>query len=59
MENQKKQPTNALAKKMGISLVCGIGAGMALLFSKRHLSITFCFRISRHREPKKPLGFFI
>ncbi|MCI9147154.1 MAG: dicarboxylate/amino acid:cation symporter [Hungatella sp.] len=38
MENQKKQPTNALAKKMGISLVCGIGTGMALLFLRESLN---------------------
>ncbi len=38
METQKKPSGNSLAKKMGISLVCGIGAGMLLLFLRESLN---------------------
>lgn len=38
MEKQKKRPDNTLAKKMGISLICGLAAGMALLFLRESLN---------------------
>ena len=38
MEKQKKRPDNTLAKKMGISLLCGLAAGMALLFLRESLN---------------------
>ena len=38
MERQKKQPAGSLAKKMGISLVCGIMAGLLLMFLRESLN---------------------
>lgn len=38
MENTKKQSGNSLAKKMGISLVCGLAAGIVLMFLREHLN---------------------
>ncbi len=38
MEDQKKRAAVPLAKKMGISLVCGLGAGMFLLFLREVLN---------------------
>ena len=38
MENQKKKSGSSLAKKMGISLVCGIAAGLLLMFLRESLN---------------------
>ena len=38
MEKQKNRQTLSLATKMGISLVCGLAAGVLLLFLRESLS---------------------
>ncbi len=38
MEKQKKQPAGSLAKKMGLSLVCGLAAGMLMMFLRETLN---------------------
>ncbi len=37
MENQKKT-TNSLARRMGISLICGLAAGLLLMMLRENLN---------------------
>ena len=65
MENQKKT-TNSLARRMGISLICGLAAGLLLMMLRENLNSSgqeavwkTINRISQPQARKKTWDFFI
>ncbi len=63
MGKQAKRPALSLAKKMGISLICGLVAGMLLLFVRESLissgNTALWGTINNLRERKALLAFSI
>lgn len=53
MENQKKT-TNSLARRMGISLICGLAAGLLLMMLRENLNSSGQGRLEDHQQYPVP-----